>query len=37
VATDEPAVVAGQCGLPVLDLNDRDAIADFILRHMELR
>lgn len=41
VATDEPGVV-GQLtglpvGLPILDLNDRDAIADFILRHMGLR
>jgi len=41
VATDEPGVV-GQlaglpAGLPILDLNDRDAIADFILRHMGLR
>ena len=37
VATDEPDVVAGLCGLPILDLNDREAIADFILRHMEFR
>jgi len=41
VATDEPEVVARQSGLPtglpILDLNDRDAIADFILRHMEFR
>jgi molybdopterin-guanine dinucleotide biosynthesis protein B len=41
VATDEPAAVASQAalpaGLPILDLNDRDAIADFILRHMEFR
>ena len=34
VATDEPAALASQTGLPVLDLNDRDAIADFILRHL---
>ena len=37
VATDEPGVVRQQAGLPaglpLLDLNDRDAIADFILRH----
>ena len=37
VATDEAKAVAGQSGLPtglpILDLNDRDAIADFILRH----
>ena len=38
VATDEPAQIAQQAGLPaglpVLDLNHRDAIADFILRHL---
>jgi molybdopterin-guanine dinucleotide biosynthesis protein B len=34
VATDEAATVAAQTALPVLDLNDRDAIAAFILRHM---
>ncbi|MBK7768640.1 MAG: molybdopterin-guanine dinucleotide biosynthesis protein B [Sulfuritalea sp.] len=38
IATDEPAAVRRQTGLPagspILDLNDRDAIADFILRHM---
>jgi molybdopterin-guanine dinucleotide biosynthesis protein B len=38
VATDEPDAVASHtglpAGLPILDLNDRDAIADFILRHM---
>ncbi|KAF0166096.1 MAG: molybdopterin-guanine dinucleotide biosynthesis protein B [Rhodocyclaceae bacterium] len=37
IATDEPGVVAQQTKLPVLDLNDRDAIADFILRHMGFR
>ncbi|MDO8788127.1 MAG: molybdopterin-guanine dinucleotide biosynthesis protein B [Sulfuritalea sp.] len=41
VATDEPGVVAQlsglPAGLPILDLNDRDAIADFILRHMGFR
>ena len=41
VATDEPDVVAGQTGLPtglpILDINDRDAIADFILRHQGFR
>jgi molybdopterin-guanine dinucleotide biosynthesis protein B len=41
VATDEPDVVRQQtalpAGLPILDLNDRDAIADFILRHQEFR
>ncbi|MCX7150143.1 MAG: molybdopterin-guanine dinucleotide biosynthesis protein B [Rhodocyclales bacterium] len=41
VATDEPDVVAQltglPAGLPILDLNDRDAIADFILRHMGFR
>ena len=39
VATDEPGAVAQlaglPAGLPILDLNDRDAIADFILRHQE--
>jgi molybdopterin-guanine dinucleotide biosynthesis protein B len=38
IATDEPDVVRQQtglpAGLPILDLNDRGAIADFILRHM---
>ncbi len=38
IATDEPDVVRRQtgqpAGLPILDLNDRDAIADFILCHM---
>jgi molybdopterin-guanine dinucleotide biosynthesis protein B len=34
VATDEPAALAGQTTLPILELNDRDAIAEFILRHM---
>lgn len=37
IATDEPGVVGQQTRLPVLDLNDRDAIADFILRHQEFR
>ena len=37
IATDEPAAVALLTRLPVLDLNDRDAIADFILRHMGFR
>jgi molybdopterin-guanine dinucleotide biosynthesis protein B len=41
VATDEPGVVGAQAdlptGLPILDLNDRDAIADFILRHQGFR
>ena len=33
VATDEPDVLRQQTDLPILDLNDRDAIAEFILRH----
>jgi molybdopterin-guanine dinucleotide biosynthesis protein B len=37
VATDEPEVVRQQTGLPILDLNDRDAIADFILVHQGFR
>lgn len=37
VATDEPDEVRRQTGLPVLDLNDRRAIADFILRHQGFR
>ena len=37
VATDEPDALAAQTGLPILNLNDRDAIADFILRHMGFR
>jgi molybdopterin-guanine dinucleotide biosynthesis protein B len=37
VATDEPDALAGLTGLPTLNLNDRDAIADFILRHMGFR
>ena len=41
IATDEPAAVRQQtklpAGLPLLDLNDRDAIADFILCHEGLR
>lgn len=34
VATDEPAALDGLTGLPLLPLNDRDAIADFILCHL---
>ncbi|MDP2135116.1 MAG: molybdopterin-guanine dinucleotide biosynthesis protein B [Sulfuritalea sp.] len=37
VATDEAEAVAALTALPILDLNDRAAIADFILRHMEFR
>jgi molybdopterin-guanine dinucleotide biosynthesis protein B len=37
VATDEPVAVARQTDLPMLDLNDRDAIAEFILRHTGFR
>lgn len=37
VATDEPDTVRQQTGLPILDLNDRDAITDFILRHEGFR
>ena len=37
VATDEPDVVRRQTALPILDLNDRGAIADFILRHQGFR
>jgi len=37
IATDEAAVVAQQSTLPILDLNDRDAIADFILHHQGFR
>jgi molybdopterin-guanine dinucleotide biosynthesis protein B len=37
VATDEPEGVRQQTRLPILDLNDRDAIADFILRHQGFR
>jgi molybdopterin-guanine dinucleotide biosynthesis protein B len=37
IATDEPDVVRQQSALPTLDLNDRDAIANFILRHMGFR
>ena len=37
IATDEADVVRQQTALPTLDLNDRDAIADFILRHMGFR
>ncbi|MBK8761419.1 MAG: molybdopterin-guanine dinucleotide biosynthesis protein B [Sulfuritalea sp.] len=34
VATDQPGSLVGQTTLPILELNDRDAIAEFILRHM---
>lgn len=37
VATDEPEAVRRLSALPLLDLNDRDAIADFILRHQGFR
>ena len=41
IATDEPDAVRQQtglpAGLPLLDLNDRDAIVDFILCHEGLR
>ena len=37
VATDEPGTVAALTSLPILNLNDRDAIADFMLRHMGFR
>jgi molybdopterin-guanine dinucleotide biosynthesis protein B len=37
VATDEPDVVRRQSALPTLDLNARDAIADFILHHQGFR
>ena len=37
VATDEPVALAGQTALPLLALDDRDAIADFILRHLGFR
>jgi molybdopterin-guanine dinucleotide biosynthesis protein B len=41
IATDEPDLVRRQTGLPtglpILDLNDRDAITDFILRHLGFR
>lgn len=37
VASDEPALVAAQTALPVLDLADKDAIADFILRQQGFR
>ena len=36
IATDRPDLVAAQSSLPVLDLNDRDAIVQFILHHQEL-
>lgn len=35
VATDDAASLAGRTTLPILELDDRDAIADFILRHLE--
>jgi molybdopterin-guanine dinucleotide biosynthesis protein B len=34
VATDEPDAVSALTRLPILALNDRDAIADFILRQL---
>jgi molybdopterin-guanine dinucleotide biosynthesis protein B len=37
VATDEPGVIAQQTDLPILDINDHDAITDFILRHQGFR
>ena len=37
VATDEPGVIAQQTNLPILDINDHEAITDFILRHQEFR
>ena len=37
VATDEPGLIARHTALPALDLNDRDAITDFILRRMGFR
>lgn len=33
VATDDVGALETQTDLPLLDLNDRDAIAEFILRH----
>ena len=35
IATDEPAALAGRTSLPILELNDRDAIADFMERRIE--
>ena len=37
VASDEPAALAGRTTLPLLELNDRDAIADFIFHHLGFR
>jgi molybdopterin-guanine dinucleotide biosynthesis protein B len=37
IATDEPEVVRQQTTLPTLDINDRDAVTDFILRHQGFR
>ena len=37
VATDETDAVRRLTELPVLSLGDHDAIADFLLRHMEFR
>jgi len=37
VATDESDVVHSQTELPTIDLNDRDAVADFILHHQGFR
>jgi hypothetical protein len=35
LASDEPVAVPD--GIPLLDLNDRDAVVDFILRHQGLQ
>ena len=37
VATDEPDIGRERTDLPILNLNDRDAIADFILCHLGFR
>ena len=37
VATDEPGILAVPGGVPLLDLADRAAIAEFILRHTGFR
>jgi molybdopterin-guanine dinucleotide biosynthesis protein B len=37
IATDEIDRIAPQTHLPVLDLNDPEAVADFILRHQGFR
>ena len=37
IATDEPAALVCQTTLPILALNDRDTIADFILHYMGFR